>query len=115
VITFAALFLLLGLGLIALRPSFAGPLDTLEWFFVGLSPVPVILSFVVPLFVARPLSDRATQIGVILSLVLLVGGVGLLVRRSLIDAGRDARLIAALLLAAMPALMVGLVALLFAL
>jgi hypothetical protein len=115
VLTFAVVVFAFGLGLLALRPSFAGPLDSSERLFVALSPAPVLLTLAVPSLLGPRASNVVTAVGAVLSVVLVIAGSVLLFHRSRVDAGRDVRLLAALLLAAMPALMIGTVAVLFAL
>jgi hypothetical protein len=124
VLTFAYLFLAVGLLLIITRSSTAGPLDRAEKIYVAAAPLPVILTLVLPSMVHPPqphsphdaslgaiLSVIGTWLSVALTLTLLL----LLWRRSRRHLPWDIRILAAGLVAAMPVLMVGLIALLYAL
>ena len=104
------------------RGSSAGPLDVVERIYLAAAPIPAILALVLPGLLAALMRDRGssrewglwlTEAGGWLSLALLVAGAILLSRRSGQGKSWDGRLVIGLLVAALPALLIGLVALMY--
>ena len=123
-LTFACLFLLVGLLLVAARSSTAGPLDQVERIYLAVAPLPAILTLVLPGIIhtpqaatpaSRTLAAQVSVIGTWISVALTLALLLLLWRRSRRHLPWDVRILAAGLVAAMPVLMVGLIALLYAL
>jgi hypothetical protein len=114
---------LVALVMIMVRGSTAGPLDRLERFYLFAAPLPAILALVLPGPIAELMRNRGSSrawglwlnaAGGWLSLALLVAGAMLLARRSLRDQEWDRRVLIGLFVAALPALLIGLVALMYA-
>jgi hypothetical protein len=107
---------------IMLRGTVAGPLTPAERFYVLTTPFPCVLAILLPgpiaLLGKGAPSARAwglwlSGVGAWLSVGLLVVGLVLVGRRWWRGQGLDRRLTAGLLLAASPALLIGLIALLY--
>ena len=118
------LAVLLALVAIMVRGSAAGPLTSLERLYLMAAPVPAVLAFVLPAPISqlmpgsgssRPWGIWLSAVGGWLSLALILAGVVLLARRSGREDGWDRRLLVGLMVAALPAVLIGLVALMYAL
>jgi hypothetical protein len=120
-LTFVAV--LIGLLAIVVRGSTAGPLDTLERSYLVAAPLPVLLALVLPAPISQLMQANGSSqewaawlnaVGGWLSLALILAGTLLLVRRSGRQQKWDRRLLIGLLAAALPAIMITLVALMYA-
>jgi hypothetical protein len=107
---------------IVLRGSATGSLTQAERLYLLASPLPFVLAILLPgpIALLRQGSADARALGLwlngaggYLSLVLVPLGVALMVRRSTRGQDRDRRLTAGLILAAIPALLIGLVGLVY--
>lgn len=105
------------------RWSVAGPLDAPERLYLVAAPLPVVLALVLPssisLLTQESGSLRAwglwlSSVGGGLSLTLILAGALLLRRRSGRQQAWDRRLLVGLMVAALPAILIGLVALMYA-
>ena len=114
--------LIIALAAVMLGGGSGGALDRVEQLFLWMSPLPTILALVLPgvLALSRPAGTQQVPwyvgldvAGGILSLVLLIAGVLLLLRRSRRQQPRDSRLSMGLIVAGLPAVLIGLVALLY--
>ena len=122
-IVLACLAVLIAFVAITARRLPAGQLDAVERIYLLAAPLPVVLSLVLPAPI-RLLSQggaaprvwgvRLSEAGGWLSVALIVAGALLLIRRSGQRQPWDRRLIFGLEVAALPAVMVGLVALMYA-
>ena len=106
-----------------IRGSAAGPLDVAERFYLAAAPVPAVLALVLPGLVSqfaresgntRSSGLRLNEVGGWLSVALIVIGAVLLGRRSGRGLRWDRRLLIGLFVAALPAILIGLVALMYA-
>jgi hypothetical protein len=120
-VTFLILLLVV-IGVLA-RGSPAGPLDPLERLYLVAAPVPALLTLTLPGIVAGLLSDGGegrewalglNQAGGWLSLAGIAAGAALLYRRSRQRRAWDRRLLIGLSLAALPAALIGLLGLMYA-
>jgi hypothetical protein len=120
-LTFSILLLVV-IGVLA-RGSPAGPLDPLERLYLLAAPVPTLLTLVLPGIVAGLLGSRGearerglwlNRAGGWLSLAGIAAGALLLNRRSRRRRAWDRRLVIGLLLAALPAVLVALLGLMYA-
>ncbi|HET7423681.1 MAG TPA: hypothetical protein VFJ92_08975 [Gemmatimonadales bacterium] len=116
------ILLLVVIGVLA-RGSPAGPLDPLERLYLLAAPVPTLLTLVLPGIVAGLLGSRGearerglwlNRAGGWLSLAGIAAGALLLNRRSRRRRAWDRRLVIGLLLAALPAVLVALLGLMYA-
>ena len=115
-LTLACFVLLLVLALAMVRSSAAGPLAAAERLYLVATPIPAVLVLVLPgVMGSREWGMWLTEVGGWLSVVLIVVGVLLLGRRSIRGEGWDRRLLVGLFVAALPVLLVGIVALMYAL
>jgi hypothetical protein len=123
-ITVTCLGVLIVLLVILRLSSAGGPLDVRERLYLLASPVPSVLAFVLPGPIrqliegsggTRPWVVALTEVGGWLSLALVVAGAVLLWRRWTHGHAWDHRLLVGLVVAALPAFMIGLVALMYAL
>lgn len=121
-ITAAALLLALLLVLLLTRGVGIGKLTALERAFLLCTPLPAIIAFVLPGSLSMLLGETATarrwinllsESGIVLSAVLFLAGVWLIWARHLRGEPRDVRMSVGVLLAAVPSLLVLLVALLY--
>lgn len=117
------LVLLIALVAIMARGFTAGPLNTAERIYLVAAPIPAVLAFVAPgpinLLMQGSAGARAwgvwlTKVGGWLSLALILVGTLLLVRRSGRRLQWDRRLLAGLMVAALPVVLMALVALMYA-
>jgi hypothetical protein len=122
VLTFV--LLIIALAMIVGRWPVAGPLDSVERLFLMAAPIPILLALVLPWPISELMraqgSSRAwglwlNEVGGWLSLVLTVAGALLLSRRSRQGRAWDRRVVIGVFVAALPALLIGLVALMYAL
>ena len=118
------LVVLLVLAVIMVRGSAVGSLDTPERLYLVVASIPAILALVLPSPIAGMMQDRESanawglrlnEVGGWLSLGLIVVGALLLSRRSRQGRGWDRRLLIGLFVAALPAILICLVALMYAL
>jgi hypothetical protein len=116
------ILLLVVVGVLA-RGSAATALDPLERLYLLAAPVPALLTLVLPGIVAGLLGSRGearewalwlNRAGSWLSLAGIAAGAVLLIRRSRQRRAWGRRLVLALLLAGLPAALIGLVALMYA-
>jgi hypothetical protein len=123
VLVLTCVIVLLVLVLTMARGAAAAPLDRLEAIYLAAAPLPAILALILPGVVAALLQDPGssrewrlwlTKVGGWLSLALIVAGVLLLSRRSSQGKRWDRRLLVGVFVAAMPALLIGLVVLMYA-
>jgi len=125
VLTVTCLLVSIALVVILTRASAAAaPLDSVERLYLFASPVPVVVAFVLPGAISslmdgpgstRPWGVWLSAAGGWLSLAMVLSGVVLLARRQARDDGWDRRLLLGLLVAALPAVLIGLVVLMYAL
>ena len=117
------LVVLIALVAIIVRGSAGGPLDAGERIYLIATPIPAILTFVLPGPISQLLQGRETPrawgvwlsaTGGWLSVALIVAGTLLLVRRSGRREVWDRRLLIGLMVAALPAALIALVALMYA-
>jgi hypothetical protein len=108
---------------IMVRGKAAGPLRAFERLYLMAAPVPVVLALVLPGFISmamsgsgssRPWGVRLSVAGGWLSLALVLTGLLLLGRRSRHQQAWDRRLLVGMMLAALPAILIALVALMYA-
>ena len=98
------------------------PLSLPEIVYVVLSPVPAIMTFVLPVIItwhsfepeSRRLSNTVSNAGVFVSAGLAICGVALMARRFVKNEEQEQRLIVGLVLAALPASLALMVVLLYA-
>ncbi len=118
------LLLLVGLVVVALRPNAAGIRSRGERLYLWVSPLPPILTLIAPGLLAvfatsnpslRQYSDWLTMAGIWFSLGLSAIGAALLWRRVRRQETLDRLLVTGFMVAALPALLVGLIAALYAL
>jgi hypothetical protein len=118
------ILVIIALAVIVGRWPVAGPLDIPERLFLFAAPIPVLLVLVLPWPVGefmraqgslRPWSLWLNEVGGWLSLILAVAGAVLLGRRTRQGRAWDQRVVIAVFVAALPALLIGLVALMYAL
>ncbi len=121
--TLTCLIVVAVLATIMIRGSAAGPLDTVERLYLAVAPVPALLALVLPGFVSQVMRGsgstrswglRLNEVGGWLSVALIVIGAVLLGRRSGQGLPWDRRLLIGLFVAALPAILIGLVALMYA-
>jgi hypothetical protein len=111
--------------LVILKPNSArDPLDVRERLYLFASPVPSVLAFVLPGLLGQVMEGTGStrtwglvlaEVGGWLSLAMVVAGVALLWRRRTHGDAWDRRLVVGLVVAALPAFMIGVVALMYAL
>jgi O-antigen ligase len=108
---------------IMVRGKAAGPLHASERLYLMAAPVPVVVAFVLPGFISmamsgsgssRPWGVSLSVAGGWLSLALVLTGLLLLGLRSKRQQAWDRRLLVGLMLAALPAVLIALVALMYA-
>jgi hypothetical protein len=107
---------------IMVRGSAAGPLDATERLYLVAAPLPVVLALVLPSPLSLLMQGSGNHVwgvwlnavGGWLSLALILAGALLLGRRSGRQQAWDRRLLAGLMVAALPAVLIGLVALMYA-
>ena len=114
---------LLALAAIVFLHSAGTPLTAVERLYLSAAPLPVVLALVIPSVLTlwldgtdatRNWSGRLSAIGGWLSLGLLIAGALVLRRRTTRGETWPRRLIAAVLVAMLPAVMIGLIALFYA-
>ena len=117
------MLVLAALLLVALLGAHARhPLTALEIVYVALSPIPAIMTFVLPVIItwhsfepeSRRLSNTVSNAGVFVSAGLAICGVALMARRFVKNEEQEQRLIVGLVLAALPASLALMVVLLYA-
>jgi hypothetical protein len=123
VMVLACLAVLIAFVAITARRLPASPLDVRERIYLWAAPLPVVLSLLLPAplrllsqggAAPRAWGIRLSQAGGWLSVALIVAGTLLLMRRSGQRQPWDRRLVLGLVVAALPAVLVGLVALIYA-
>ncbi|HEY7635558.1 MAG TPA: hypothetical protein VH763_08445 [Gemmatimonadales bacterium] len=121
--TVTCLLLLIALVGLLTRPSPVSPLETLERVYLVAVPIPMLVAFVLPGVISslmnspgdvRPWGVWLSAAGGWLSLALGISGLVLLARRHAWEDAWDRRLLLGLLVAGLPALLIGLVALMYA-
>ena len=122
-LTLTFLIVVAVLAALMIRGSAAGPLASVERLYLTVAPLPAVLALVLPGLVSQFVREsgstrswalRLNEVGGWLSVALIVIGAMLLGRRSGRGLAWDHRLLIGLFVAALPAILIGLVALMYA-